>query len=572
MILKQGTTNIKLSLLGADVATGADYALGVAGAKTSVGNLLRNIDRSAYLPVNGSLNGNRLQDYYNANNISISSFFTGNPDMFGGSELVYYKTTPIYAGNYDASGWYTSNSGASGMLIAGTNGDYGGAFLGYGPNYESYYVVGGPSKHWRIGVNIYRIDADGTNFYRVYTHHHVADYINDQSATALGLGPFHPGSHYKRLGVLFRNQANGKPTLLVSYYDPAGNTVNGNNWISGVILNDVNEWGQVLDAINIESQGNSETDVQVGAMLWQRQWWGPRVVFFKHNGTSVLNQTMRTLDVYYQSWIVDNNFGGQGGIAYSPVSNRCLCIFTYEPNGTTNGRNLAINNFEVYNADSDPNTAITCSGVNTDIVHFIWGTTEPCKADLGTYSAAHIAYMNTDDNGDWFAYAFINDSQNRVIIRLASINWNTYSGSQNRCNWVEYGEFIYTGVNIYQRVRVTRLNVIPSSNPGESVITFAVSYVDSSNNTVVKIYRYADGNTTLLSSYTGGTGGFNNYRGLLASNSTFTPGNFGSGRGQHAIVIGTTNDGYQDTYIWGSKGSYLSRSGDQDLTVLIKYV
>lgn len=569
MILQQGLNNVRLSMLGADVATGADYALGVAGAKTSVNSILRSIDRTAYQNI-GPLSG-AANNYFNANNISIRGIFRDTTEGFGTSTLAYYKSTPVYIGNYSATGWYTSSSGASGMLIAGTNGDYAGAFLGYGPNYETYYIVGGPSKHWRIGVNIYRVAADGSDFYRVYTHHHLADYINDQSTASIGLGPFYPGNHVKRLATIFRNQGDGKPTMILSYYDPVGNTVNGNSWISGVILNDVNEWGQVLDAINIESVGNSETEVSCGAVLWQRQWWGPRVVFFKHNGSSVLSQTMRTLDVFYQSWITDHNFGGQGGVAYSPVSNKCVAIFQYEPNGTSTGRNLAINSFTVNNADGDPNTAITCSGVATDIIHFIWGTTEPCKADLGTYSAAHIAYMHSDGIGDWFAYAFINNSQDRVIIRLATVNWSTWASDNNRCNWPDFGDHIYTGINHYQRVRVTRLNVIPHSDPGQSIITFAASYVNSSNQTVVKIFRYDGGTTEEIASYVGGTN-FNNYRGLLAANGTPGSMGFGAGRGQHALVIGTTNDGLQDTYIWGGKGDYLGRSGDQDLSVLIKYV
>ena len=564
MIIKQPLSNLKLSMLGADISTGGDYAYGVLGARISIGDTLRNVNRGSFLPVAGMAdNGysSRLSGYYNGSNISFSSIL-GSGQTSDWRNVVYFKTTPYDSGQWrsDFSPYYTSNSSASGALIAGTNGDLSGAFLGFDTKYNSYWMWGGASKHWRIGVNIYRLSADGTEFQRVYTHHHLVDSISDQSSISLGLSNFAP-SDVKYTGTIHRDQADGVPKLSIGGYSIGANTVNGNSWMAKHALNGVNAWGQPLDAIDLEEIGNG---YKTGIMLWQRQWWGPRLVAFSHNGSSIVHQSMQALDVFYQSWICDHNFGGQGGVAYSPITKKVCALFTYEPNGTTWGRNLAINSVTLNGANT--NYPSFEGAVDTHLIHFIWGGGDWCRSDLGQYSGGAIEWLGYEGNmeSDVFAYAVLNVSNGRVYIRCATRNWN--EPSNNRCSWPEIGEKYYTGVNFVQRVRISRLNTFTDEN-GWLAGHFAFSYVNSSNQTVVKIFRWSQHEFTEIASY------IPNNRGLLARNGTPNDGEpYSPGGGQHAIVVGTTNDGLQDTYIWGGKGDYLSRSGDQDLTRAIKLV
>lgn len=583
MFIKPGSNlNLSLGKMGASMSTGLNNWYGSWNGRISIGDTFRNVSRTGTgAPKHGvfanSGGANRLSSYYGASNISFSSLFNGDGFDTVDGIAAYFRSAFVDAGqwrnNIDNAPYYTSNSSANGAIIAGTNGDLNGSFIGYGPGMESYYMWGGNSKHWRIGVNIYRLSADGSEFQRVFTHHHIADSIGDQSSVSLGLGAFSPGT-VKHGGVIYRLQDNGNPTLGIGAYNITNNTFNGNGWMPRIALNGVNQWGQPLDAIDIGPSDDSA--MRIGAFLWQRQWWGNRVVFFKHNGSSVINQSMQSLQKWYQDWIVDHNFGGQGGLAYSPVSGKMVCAFVYEPNGTTAGRNLALNSFNVYNVDST-NNAIVTDGLETDVIHFIWGGRDACKQDLGTYSAAHIAYLTSDeDNGDYFALIFINESQNRVIIRLMSVHWPSWRSGSNMCNWVVWGEAIYTGVNAWQRVRVTRVDINQINDRGAPSyeMVFAASYVNSSNQTVVKTFKFAEGAMAEWNTFTP------HHRGLLAGNGTpanidgANRGDFGRGRGQHVIVMGGTNDGVMTTYTWdGSKtGGSLSRSGDQDLTRAIKFV
>lgn len=566
-IIKQPLSNLKLSKLGADISTGYDYAYGTAlqAGRTSLGDTFKLASKNISIPglADGGILG-KYDGYYRNGNISFSSLFSGSYLDGSLGQVVYHKNVSIDTGqwrsNVPGAPYYTSNGSASGAMIAGTNGDLNGAFIGYGPNYESYYMWGGNSKHWRIGVNIYRLSADGTEFQRVYTHHHLADSIGDQSSVSIGLGNFEPTQNIKYTGTIYRLQDNGNPILALGGYNISANTVNGNGYMPRIYLNGVNQWGQPLDAIDT---GDNDSGLRTGLFLWQRQWWGPRLIGFKHNGSTITTQNAQSMDVFYQGWIFDHHFGGQGGVAWSPVSKRAVVIFTYEPNGTTYGRNMAINNVIF-----EPEEAAFVSPPDTDIIHFIWGGGEECKPDLGQYTGGAIDYMcSNEPYGDFFAYAFMNVSNDRLYVRLATVNWNEWRGGNNKCNWPELGEAIYSGINHLQRVRVTRLNVITNQN-GNPIIHFAVSYVNSSNQTIVKIFRggpetpFAE-----IASYTP------NNRGLLARNGGPSGLGNGAGRGQHAIVVGTTNDGAQTTYTWdGSKSGSLSRSGDQDLTRAIKLV
>lgn len=566
MLIKQALSNIKLSKLGADISTGEGYAYGTYGARTSIGDTFRNVNRTNTIPIAGFADGGyagRIQGYYNGSNISFSSIF-GSGQTSDYRNIVYLKSTPVDAGQWrsNLSPYYTSNSGASGALIAGTNGDLSGAFLGYDTNYNSYWMWGGASKHWRIGVNIYRLSADGHEFQRVYTHHHLVDSISDQSSICLGLSTFNP-SDAKWTGTIHRDQADGVPKISIGSYNIAANTVNGNAWMSKNALNGVNAWGQPLDAIDLGV--NDANGRRTGIMLWQRQWWGPRLVAFSHNGSGgILHQTMQALDVYYQSWICDHNFGGQGGVAYSPVTNKVAALFTYEPNGTTWGRNLAINSVTLMGADSD--YPYFEGEVETSLIHFIWGGGDPCKADLGQYSGGAIEWLGfeANQNSDVFAYAVLNISNDRLYIHCATRNWD--EPNNNKCSFPEIGSTYFTGINSVQRVRIARLDTKLDENGWVSG-HFALSYVNSANNTIVRIFRWSQHEFTEIASYTP------NSRGLLARNGTPRNGEpYGIGGGQHAIVIGTTNDGLQDTYIWGGKNASLSRTGDQDLTRAIKLV
>ena len=565
MLSKQSLSNLKLSKLGADISTGNGYYLGERGSRISIGDTLRNVNRNGFLGADGMPNGSgdaRVAGYYSATDLSFSQIF-GSGDTVG-NNLVYIKSTPYSSGMWrsDLSPYYTSNSGASGAMIAGTNGDLNGSFIGYGPNYESYYMWGGNSKHWRIGTNIYRLSADGTEFQRVYTWHHVTDSIGDQSSVSLGLGGMEPSSNLKYTGTIYRLQDTGNPTAAIGAYNISTNQLNNNAWMSRNAINGVNQWGQPLDAIDV---GSSASGLRTGLFLWQRQWWGPRLVLFNHNGSSITTQNAQSMDVFYQGWIYEHNFGGQGGVAWSPHTNKVVTIFTYEPNGTTYGRNMAINSITI-----NPDAATFDSPPETDIIHFIWGGNDQCKPDYGQYSGGHIDWMAYHpDFGDIWAYAFLNVSQNRIIVRLASVNWDQWQPGNNRCNWPEAGQYIYTGVNSLQRCRVTRLHVIDDNGQGGPTVFFALSYVNSSNQTVVKIYRGGPSFGLFeIASY------IPNNRGLLARNGGGSQSNeYGWGTGQHAIVMGTTNDGAQTTYTWdGSKSSSLSRAGDQDQTLAIKLV
>jgi hypothetical protein len=553
MLQKQSLSNLKLSLLGKAVSTGGED-FGTGGARISINDTFRSVQTIYPWIVEGN-------SFEGQNNISLSSLMGQHNFPSGtqpGSQVAYVKRTPVDAGQWrsDLGTYYTSNSGASGALIAGTNGDLNGSFLGFGPNYESYWMWGGASKHWRIGVNIYRLSADGHEFQRVYTHHHLVDSISDQSSLSVGLGGMNDIGNTKYGGVIWRNQATGEPNLAIGAYSISANTFNNNGWMSNITLSGVNAWGQPLDAIDIGPDS--------GIMLWQRQWWGPRLVLFKRSGTGLSYQSMQALDVFYQSWICDHNFGGQGGVAYSPVSNQCMSIFTYEPNGTTWGRNLALNSVRIM----DPDNPYFEGEVTTHLLHFIWGGSDPCREDLGQYSAAAIDWLGFDSNlnSDVIAYAYIVPNTGTVYVHASTRNWD--EPNNNKCSFPDIGMWTYGGVNTVQRLRVTRLSSYHHTNGG-LIAHFAVSYVDSSNNTQVKVYRVESQGLGAeeIASYTP------NARGLLARNGGGAIGRYsGVGRGNHLVVVGTTNDGLQDTYIWGGKSGSLSRSGDQDLTRAIKFV
>jgi len=244
MLSKQSLSNLKLSKLGADISTGNGYYLGERGSRISIGDTLRNVNRNGFLGADGMPNGSgdaRVAGYYSATDLSFSQIF-GSGDTVG-NNLVYIKSTPYSSGMWrsDLSPYYTSNSGASGAMIAGTNGDLNGSFIGYGPNYESYYMWGGNSKHWRIGANIYRLSADGTEFQRVYTWHHVTDSIGDQSSVSLGLGGMEPSSNLKYTGTIYRLQDTGNPTAAIEAYNISTNQLNNNAGMARNAIKDVNQ-------------------------------------------------------------------------------------------------------------------------------------------------------------------------------------------------------------------------------------------------------------------------------------------------------------------------------------------
>lgn len=544
-----GGVNIQIGrYLGGTVNSGAiDPTLYTN--KIAVGNVVRDMPTSEVLGPDPSLYAGG--GWYN---ISLKELMSVG--LYTKSSIRQYNTMAK-----------TGTNSLNGGMIPGTNGDYMGTCVGRDDRGNWYYVQAHQGQSWRPGANLYRVESDGSYFSRIYSHHHIADLIPDQGTLVVALNDVGSTAGTGHFAFITRWQNTGEPVAGITTWNGPGASIYGSNNVPFSVLAGVNAWGMPLDAINIP---NTDPNYTTGVMLWQRQWWGPRLVFFKRNGgTGIQNQTQQALDVYYQTWIWDHNFCGQGGVAFSPNSSRIYAIFTYEPqdqggNGQDAGINLAINHLTVGNINGSG--AITTSGLATSILHFIWDS--PNGPFFGFFRGAHICYLGVAPNGqDQLAYAFTRANDNDIHIRFVTYDPN----GQDYYRYAVSSEDSMGGVNTYQRIRITRMGVSRVHNEvGQLDATYynvALSYVDDGNNTRIKTYRVRASDLQIMSSQQDyqPTG---NYRGILATNTT--PYSTDQ-EPQHAVVLGTNNTGLQNTYVWASGKPY-NTGVDHDNARMLRFI
>ena len=476
--------------------------------------------------------------------------------VFGEGQYPYVKSTTSVNTTLGITGTNTLN----GALNHGTNGDYDATVVGRDSSGNWYYTVGMHSAAWRPGVNLYKIPADGSSITRIYSHHHIGDAIHDQGTLCIPLSStLSVNSGY--LAIMTRWSDQGKPMVFITDWSSSGSvTGSQSNFLPKNYLTGGDAWGQPLDGINIP---NTSPGYTTGIMLWQRQWWGPRLLCFKRNNASgIQNQTAISMQLFYHDYTVDHQFSGVGGITFSPVTNKIYLIYSYRPEERSDaGRNLGMLSCVIGNINGSG--AITEGAKEYDWIHYQWGG--GCNEDWGNYTASHVCYLGNNGN-DILAYAFIQVESESLYFRVCQ---NT-NQSEGRCQYEESFEENIGGVNPWQRVRVRRLGVSRIHDDGgnlvETYYNVALSWVDSSQQTRVKTYKVKHSNlaTTELGDYSPS----GNFRGTVGFNGTVEN---TSEEPQYNMIIGTDNAGLQTTYTWASGKSY-NPGYDQDRSRVLRLV
>ena len=476
--------------------------------------------------------------------------------IFGEGQYPYVKSTTLEVTTLGKTGTNTLN----GALNHGTNGDYEATVVGRDTLGNWYYTVGMHSAAWRPGVNLYRVSGDGQSLTRIYSHHHIGDAIHDQGTTCIPLSST-LGTNSGYLAIMTRWSDQGKPMVFITDWSSSGSvTGSQSNFLAKNYLTGGDAWGQPLDGINIP---NTSPGYTTGIMLWQRQWWGPRLLCFKRNNSNgIQNQTAISMQLYYHDYTVDHQFSGTGGITYSPVTSKLYLIFAYRPEQRSDaGRNLGMLSCVLGTVNGSG--AITEGTKEYDWLHYQWGG--GCSEDMGNYTACHVCYLGNNGN-DILAYAFLHVESEVMYFRVCQ---NT-NQSEGRCQYAESFEDQEPGVNLWQRVRVRRLGVSRVHDDGGNLVdtyyNVGVSWVDSSNQTRVKTYRVRHANLSTVE--TGNYSPSGNFRGSLGFNGTVET---TDEEPQYSMVIGTDNAGLQTTYVWASGKSY-NPGYDQDRSTLIRLV
>lgn len=557
--------------LGSDVGGVITKGVGGAGNFTAMRDIAANKDGnlSSYVSNYGS---------YSTSNLRLSSFF--GEGGAGYTKHRAYVNTSL--------GKYGTNS-LNGAILAGTNGDHEATVVGNDAYGNWYYVAGFQSHAWRPGANLYRINASGhvtpnTGYgvSRVYSYHHLADMIQDQSTTVVPLDNIWSRSGSGHFAIATRYQNTGRPIYLTTRwagsYDGVTNTgsIYGANNLALNQIFGVSEWGQVMDGINIP---NSDARYTTGVVLWQRQWWGQRVIFNKRNGDiGILNTHVRHMDAFngYQNWTNDHNSGNGSGITYSPATNR---IYVAHVHGDCQSvcRSFSINHTVVSNQNGTG--TISTSAAFLGLIHFIWGGWDSCRADWGHYTGCHITWLDNYGGRDKLAYAIMRErnspygywpGNNGLWFRIVTANIAN-NNNNTKCSYPElYEQFVTGDVNYYQRIRVRRMGVQRVHNSSNTLTAtyhwVALSWVDGSQRTRIRIWRvnFATNGVQQMADITQNTA----YRGTIAFQGT--PVDYGF-EPQHLFVLGTANTGLQNTYVWAGGKPY-NPGYDQDQSVMVRFL
>ena len=553
--------------VGGVIATGA-------GTPPSAGNsiAMRNVSANK----DGNLSS-YVSNYnsYGTTSVRLSTFF--------GEGGAGYTKHRVYV---NSSLGKTGTNSLNGAILAGTNGDHAATVVGRDAYGNWYYAAGFQGHSWRPGGNLYRIDADGSNLTRVFSYHHLADMISDQSWIVTPLDNVFSTAGSGYFAIATRYQNNGLPVYLTTRwsasYDGVTSTadIEGRNNLAINTIGGVSEWGQINDAINIP---NSDPRYTTGVVMWQRQWWGQRLIFNKRNGsTGILNTHLRHMDQFngYQNWTNDHNAGIGGGLTWSPDTNR---IYMAHVHGDCQSvcRSLSINHIVVGNYNGTG--TITTNAPTLGLIHFIWGGWNSCVPDWGYYTTAHIAWLDYYGSRDKLAYAFLREQNSPYgywpgsnglwfrIVTAQNINTGTYPGTENnKCSYPEiYEQFVTGDVNYYQRIRVRRLGVQRVHNSSNTLIQehhwVALSWVNGSQQVRVRVWRinFATNGVQQMGDFTTST-----WRGSLAFNGSWVSNDY---EPQHLLVLGTDNSGLQQTYVWASGKPY-NPGYDQDRTTMIRFL
>lgn len=480
----------------------------------------------------------------------------------------------------------TGTNSLNGAILAGTNGDHEATVVGRDSFGNWYYAAGFQSHAWRPGANLYRISSDGTSVTRVYSYHHLADMISDQSWTVVPVDNIWSAGGSGHFAIATRWQNNGLPVYLTTRwagsYDgvTSSGSIYGSNNLAVNSISGVSEWGQILDGINIP---NSDARYTTGVVLWQRQWWGQRVIFNKRNGDiGILNTHVRHMDQFngYQNWTNDHNSGNAGGLTYSPATNRIYVCHVWGDCQSV-CRSLAINHINISNQNGTG--TISTNAPTLGLIHFIWGGWDSCKPDWGYYTGAHIAWIAERGGQDCLAYAFMRERNSPYgywpgnnglwfrIVTTASLRTGTYPSVENgKCNYPElYEQFVTGDVNYYQRIRVRRMGVQRVHNSSNTLTEtwhwIALSWVNGSQQVRVRIWRFnlGTGVCQQMEDLTTST-----WRGSIAFQGTPVSTDY---EAQHLLVLGTDNSGLQQTYVWASGKPY-NPGYDQDRTTMIRFM
>ncbi len=576
--------------VGSTVGTGAQTGPW-SGNSTNLYDIIVNGDasrRTSYVS-NGSA--------YNTTPVSLSVFFGHSGPGSGESQTPksgagYPKNNATYVATLNKLGTNQRRGG----ILAGTNGDQEGYFVGRDAAGNHYYVGSFNSYLWRPGANLYRMRADGGNLQRVFSWADLANMVPVNSSSG---GPMSNITSNAGSGWFFMSMRrdDGVPRIMVTSWS-AGNiydaetinsSITGNNNVPQTVLSGVDQWGQVSDAINIP---NTDDRYTTGATLYIRSNQGPRIVFAKRNGSNgILNQHTRNMAAFndppyvYDNVVVDNNSGCTGGLCFSPGTSRIYVIFTYEQlssSGQNGGENLLINftNVGGFNGTG----TISTDPPRLGLIHFIWGEGGGCRPDWGTFTAAHICYLDTISGTDRLAYAFTkirtsfrgyNGSvANGVWFRITNANPinNVYPAAESdQCGEYPslYEQFVTSDVNYFQKIRVRKMGVQRIHNASnvlsETWYWVALTWVDGSQRIRVRIWRanFATNTFQQMHDFTG----IDSFRGSAAFNGTHS---VLTHEPQHLFLLGTINAGAQTTETYSGK-SY-DPAGEQDQSKSIRFV
>ena len=531
---------------------------------------------------------------YNTTPVSLSVFFGHSGPGSGTNQTP--KSGPGYTKNnatYVATLNKLGTNQRRGGILAGTNGDQEAYFVGRDAAGNHYYVGSFNSYLWRPGANLYRMRADGGVLQRVFSWADLANMVPVNSSSG---GPMSNITTNAGSGWFFMSMRrdDGVPRIMVTSWSAGniydGETINssitGNNNVPQTVLSGVSQWGQVSDAINIP---NTDDRYTTAATLYIRSYEGPRVVFTKRNGSNgILNQHMRNMAAFdegggpYDNWVVDHNSGNTGGICFSRGTNRLYTCFAYEPREASGGENLLINVTDVGNFNGTG--TITTNTPRLGLIHFIWGGNNNCLPDWGSYTAAHICYLDTIGGVDRLAYAFTKirtsvrgyypSQPNGLYFRIARVNnmpTPMPSANYNRCTGFPeiFDTHVTTDVNYFQKIRVRKMGVQrvhdSSNNLTATWYWVALSWVDGSQRIRIRIWRVNFVTLTVeqMHDFTG----IDSFRGSAAFNGHHTT---DIHEPQHLFLLGTINAGAQTTETYGGK-SY-DPAGEQDQSKSIRFV
>jgi hypothetical protein len=493
-------------------------------------------------------------------NLTIQWFY-GRDDMGNTNYSPYYLSNTENGDNVDNTTYSIRNGW--GELNVGTNRDFMAHLLAIDTTTGIRYYAGPQNSWgWRPGCTIYKVDGTCVTPISRYTNNNILGSIPQRGVTGAPFSPIINVTSGYGINAFSEDGNNARMVFLLYSWNVNTPSITYQTYTNSSNIPDMaaSEEG-AEDALWLGDGGATGFDTV--AVLVQRQWWGRRICFAKRNNGGTFNsfKVQAMFNQYEENQTQGDNNGGC--LAWDPINNVIYAVYVYRIapgpwnsgliyskcnvnlNGTGQVQTSGMTTYRRYNAGAIPGAR----SLGTAIIH-----------NDGVYNYLATSWNRTT-NGLWDIY---------LEIYRNNPSTNTYTKMGNTENLLIQGGLFNDGA---ERIRIEKFadtEIVDSNgSPVNTYKNFVVSYVDSSNNTILRWFRFDQNNVgtgnnalTLMDTVTLAS----NYRGILGRNFSEITNQWLNS----TLVMCSTANGSGNTYPWNSKA--YNYQGLADVSVMLRLV